>query len=501
LKLLFLIATFLIPIFGPTVEDLVFGQEEDEDAEEEQNIPDVNVDIGDDTVNIRDPSLKVETVGEGLEFPTTMAFLGPDDILVLEKEKGTVQRIINGEMLSEPLLDVNVGVSQERCMCGIAVSTSTPGHTYVFLYFTETESADREDVVEENDPLGNRLYRYELVNDKLVNPKLLLDLPAIPGPRHNGGALVIGPDDNLYFPVGDVDGTYQGEEFETLAQNYPDGADPDGRSGILRITQDGNPVSNGGIIGDETPLNLYYAYGIRNSFGINFDPLTGNLWDTENGPGEGDEINLVEQGFNSGWAAVQGMSSTSSSNNNDQDSTSSDLVDFDGRGIYSEPEFEWQQTLGPTALIFLDSDRLGQQYQNDIFVGSIVTGDIYHFDLNEDRTQLVLIGELEDKIAETRETGTEDIVFGEGFAGVSDLEVGPDGNLYVVSLGQGKIFRIVPTDVDAFSPSQPAEETTSAEENELEAQEQEPVVEEQEEDTNEEQEEGTNEEDADEEGD
>jgi glucose/arabinose dehydrogenase len=492
LKPLFLIATFLIPIFGPTVEYLVFGQEEDEDAGEEQNIPDVNVDIGDDTVNIRDPVLKVETVAEGLEFPTTIAFLGPDDILVLEKEKGTVQRIIDGEMLSEPLLDVNVGVSQERCMCGIAVSTSTPGHTYVFLYFTETESADREDVVEGNDPLGNRLYRYELVNDKLVNPKLLLDLPAIPGPRHNGGALVIGPDDNLYIPVGDVDGTYQGEEFETLAQNYPNGADPDGRSGILRITQDGNPVSNGGIIGDETPLNLYYAYGIRNSFGINFDPLTGNLWDTENGPGEGDEINLVEPGFNSGWAAVQGMSSTSSSNNNDQDSTSSDLVDFDGRGIYSEPEFEWQQTLGPTAIIFLNSDRLGQQYQNDIFVGSIVTGNIYHFDLNKDRTQLVLTGELEDKIAETRETGAEDIVFGEGFAGVSDLEVGPDGNLYVVSLGQGKIFRIVPADGDAFSPSQPAEETTSAEDG-LEAQEQEPVVEEQEEDTNEE--------DADEEGD
>ena len=87
-------------------------------------------------------------------------------------------------------------------------------------------------------------------------------------------------------------------------------------------------------------------------FGINFDPVTGNLWDTENGPGEGDEINLVEPGFNSGWVAVQGMSSTSSSNNNDQDSTSSDLVDFDGRGIYSEPEFEWSK---PSVLLHLYS--------------------------------------------------------------------------------------------------------------------------------------------------
>jgi glucose/arabinose dehydrogenase len=94
----------------------------------------------------------------------------------------------------------------------------------------------------------------------------------------------------------------------------------------------------------------------------------------------------------------------------------------------------------------LHSDKLGQQYQNDIFVGSIVTGNIYHFDLNQDRTQLVLTGDLEDKIAETRETGDQDIIFGEGFAGISDLEVGPDGNLYVVSLGQGKIFRVVYSD-------------------------------------------------------
>ena len=116
---------------------------------------------------------------------------------------------------------------------------------------------------------------------------------------------------------------------------------------------------------------------------------------------------------------------------------------------------------------------------------------------------LVLTGELEDKIAETRETGIEDIVFGEGFAGVSDLEVGPDGNLYVVSLGQGKIFKIVLADGDAFSPSHPAQETTSAEEDEQAAQEQEPIVEEQEEQEEQEQqqEEDTNEEDADEEGD
>src|SRR5215217_4922893 len=398
---------------------------------------------------IGDPALKVEEVVRGLDLPTTMAFLGPNDILVLEKDKGTVQRIVNGKILPEPLLDVNVATSVERCMCGIAVSQSDTGITYVFLYFTEAELADSEDLSEKKDPLGNRLYRYELVNNKLINPVLLLDLPAIPGPRHNGGAIMIGPDNNLYVPIGDVDGTGMGETFETKAQNYVDGVEPDGRSGILRITQDGRPVgggvgssSNSSILGNTHPLNLYYAYGIRNSFGFDFDPMTGSIWDTENGPGNSDEINLVEPGFNSGWQEIQGMASNTDDDDDGFD-LEEDIVDFEGKGKYSDPELVWMDTEGPTAAKFLNSDKLGIQYVNDMFVGDVHNGWIYHFDLNEYRTDLILEGPLADKIANTPEE-MQETIFGEGFGGITDLEVGPDGYLYVVSIGQGAIYRIVP---------------------------------------------------------
>ena len=401
---------------------------------------------GDDLPIINDPNLKVELMVQGLDLPTTMAFLGPNDILVLEKDKGTVQRIVNGKILPEPLLDVNVATSVERCMCGIAVSKSdTTGITYVFLYFTEAELTDSEDIIEAKAPLGNRLYRYELVNNnnKLINPVLLLDLPAIPGPRHNGGAIMIGPDNNLYVPIGDVDGTGMGEAFETKAQNYLDGVEPDGRSGILRITQDGRPVGGvGGILGGDDnsyPLNLYYAYGIRNSFGFDFDPISGNIWDTENGPGNLDEINLVEPGFNSGWQEIQGMAS----NTDDGFNLEEDIVDFEGKGKYSDPELVWMDTEGPTAVKFLNSDKLGIQYVNDMFVGDVHNGLIYHFDLNEYRTDLILEGPLADKIANTPEE-MQETIFGEGFGGITDLEVGPDGYLYVVSIGQGAIYRIVP---------------------------------------------------------
>ena len=385
---------------------------------------------------IFDSKLKVEQVVQGLDTPTTMAFVGPDDFLVLEKDKGTVVRVVNGRILEKPLLDVNVANSVERGLCGIAVS-KTSSKTYVFLYFTEINGKDGDDR-KGKEPEGNRLYRYELVGDKLVNPTLLLDLPAVPGPRHNGGAIEIGPDENIYIPVGDIDGSFNTFYTATQTQNFAHGIAADGRSGILRVTQDGKPVGEG-ILGNSMPLRLYYAYGIRNSFGLDFDPITGSLWDTENGPHEGDEINLVNPGFNSGWQEIVGFSSSQKKFDVPK------LVTFDGKGKYEEPKLVWAHSTGLTSLIFLDSENLGTQYRNDMFVGDVHNGRIYHFKLNDERNDLLLPKALAGKFIENpTNSGAEDILFGAGFGGITDLTVGPDGYLYIVSIGQGKVFRILP---------------------------------------------------------
>jgi glucose/arabinose dehydrogenase len=380
-----------------------------------------------------DSNLKITTIAEGLNTPTTMAFIGPDDILVLEKDTGMVKRIVNGKVLAKPVLDVNVANSIERGMLGIAVSKDA-STTNVFIYYTEIDGKDGEDKAGKQ-PIGNRVYRYELSGDALINPLLLMDLPANPGPRHNGGDIMIGPDNNVYVSIGDVDGSFKGSATETKTQNYKDGVDPDGRGGILRITQEGQPTD--GILGDSIPLRIYYAYGIRNIYGMDFDPISGNLWDTENGPGNGDEINLVLPGFNSGWQQVQGLASA-------EDSFSqSDLQDFDGKGYYSDPELAWVNTAGPTAVKFLDSTNLGTTYENDMFVGDVHNGRIYHFDLTSDRKDLILPQELLSRVIEKPSSpGVSSIVFGEGFGGITDLEVGPDGNLYVVSIGLGSIYQI-----------------------------------------------------------
>jgi glucose/arabinose dehydrogenase len=138
---------------------------------------------------------------------------------------------------------------------------------------------------------------------------------------------------------------------------------------------------------------LYYAYGIRNSFGIDFDPVTGKLWDTENGYSYGDEINLVDPGFNSGWRIVQGKSSLFQSYNNKTFNPDT-LVYFDGNGKYSDPEFSWKARVGVTGIKFQNSSKLGKQYENDMFIGDFHNGYLYHFDLIKKREGLLLKGSL-----------------------------------------------------------------------------------------------------------
>jgi aldose sugar dehydrogenase len=385
-----------------------------------------------------DADLTVEIIYQGIRFPTSMAFLGSDDIVVLEKDNGTVRRIINGTMLEEPLLDAAVSNKGERGMVGIAVHNDN-----IFLYYTES-SVNEDDSYQE--PRGNRLYRYELKDNKLSDPKLLLDVPAYSSSHtgyHVGGRILIGPDGNIYIVVGDMD------KEMTKSQNI-DSDKSSLTSAILRMTQEGD-AAPGNPIGEKDPADKYFAYGIRNSFGIDFDPVTGDLWDTENGPNLNDEINRVEPGFNSGWRSVQGLSDLE--NNFDPDK----LVSYSGRGKYSDPEFVWSQTVAPTALKFLDSDKYGERYKNNLFVGDVNNGNLYRFELNSDRTGLKLTGELGDKIANNLEE-QELPVFGKGFGGIVDIAVGPDGFLYVLSIsgfrglhspldsenGEGTIYRIVP---------------------------------------------------------
>ena len=427
--------------------------------------------------SVHDPNLEEEEIVAGLYHPTAMAFVGnsSDDIIVIEKDNGTVRRVIEGVVQPEPLLDLavaNNNATNERGLLGLGIAQQNETTTYVFLYLTESGGGQDGDDADGIVPAGNRLYRYELVQNvdgssELINPKLLLDLPARPGPRYNGGPLLVTQNQNntvIYLLIGDLD------HHESQTENFEDGPPADGTGGILAIDVEGNPLPNPVLMSqvsgeeengeeengeeengeeengeeDTGMLPYYYAYGIRNGFGMALDPVSGYLWDTENGPSYFDEINLVQPGFNSGWADVQGPASAPE---NEEADIEEDLVDFGGAGTYRDPEFSWQIPVGVTAMNFLNSPALGPQYENDLFVGDINHGRLYHFDLNQDRTGLILEGVLEDKVA-ANVAELSSVIFGTGFRSVTDIEVGPDGYLYILLFGPGKIYRIAPADVE-----------------------------------------------------
>jgi len=393
---------------------------------------------------LNDTNLNVEPVVSGLNEPTTMEFLGPNDFLVLQKS-GTVIRVTDGVISSKPLLNVTVPTGITQGMLGIEmVNGTSPDTRTVFLYYTEgvrNTTGQQNQTGEEIQTVGNKVYRYELINGTLTNPQLLLSLPAKQGYMDNGGYLRIGPDGHLYMTVGAITADSV-SAVQTLTQNFVNGTPVDGRAGILRMTLDGDPVLNGtghGLLGNTFPLNLYYGYGLKDSFGIDFDPITGNLWDAEPGRFISDEINLIRAGFNGGFETIQGQSVY-------VPAAPTGLVNFNGTGKYSDPEFVWTEKIVPVGLKFLNSDKLGVKYQNDLFVGSFLNGNIYHFDLTEDRIQLVVPQSfINNQMATWNSTGSDDITFGSGFGGISSMHVGPDGLLYVISFSNGVIYKISAT--------------------------------------------------------
>ena len=419
-------------------------------------------------------ALKVQEVTGGLASPTSMAFLDGNNLLVLEKN-GQVRLISNGILQKQPILTLSVNTTAERGLLGIATlrrydgssnsnnhhidnpnaiksdintskkivnkkattttttktisaTTSNITHSEVFLYFTESKPGE---------PLRNRVYRYDWNEQKhlLFNPDLLLDLPAAPGPYHNGGKMVIGPDHYLYVVIGNLN------TGDGLLQNNKHGKEPDDTSVILRIKpSDGSAAPKNPFINNtNSAMHKYYAYGIRNSFGMTFDPITGYMWDTENGEATYDEVNLVKPGFNSGWYQVMGPMSRSNV-------TERNLVNFRG-SHYSDPVFSWYNCIGVTGIEFLKSSKLGQKYMNNIFVGDINNGNLYYFELNKTRTGFRFDpntqSALTDHVADNKDEVSE-ITFGTGFGGITDIKTGPDGYLYILSYGNGCLYRIGP---------------------------------------------------------
>ncbi len=341
---------------------------------------------------------------------TTMTFV-EEDILILQKSDGIVRLIRDGILHDKPVLDVNVDPIGEKGMLGITSVGSS-----VYLYFTEAN----EDGVE---AIGNRIYKYDWNGETLVNPVLLKELPS--NVSHNGGAMVADKDGKVFAVIGDT-------LRYGLLQNKP----------AEWLEGEELEIKDNGVIFQLETEKPYFAMGIRNSFGLAIDPVTGYLWDTENGDDEFDEINLVSENFNSGWIVIMGPAKES------------DLSDLPGyqNYVYEDPKFSWEKNVAPTGLDFAKFNEISD-YDNSLFVGDCNNGNIYKFELNDNRDEFEFSSSfLQDNVI-NKDESLDEIIIGTGFGCITDIERGPDGFLYVVSLSEGEIYRILPKVIASTSES------------------------------------------------
>ena len=482
------------------------------------------------------PNLEVRVEASDLVTPTSMAFIGSRSILVLEKNTGKVLHLVNG-VVDSTVLDLAVNFASERGLLGIALHPDFPTNPGVYLFWTcrasvpqdgdpfrpeQRECADVPATGPDSDDvldvplLANRVDRFVWNGATLTFERNLIKLLAFqndgapepagqgdeaqpPRGNHDGGVITFGPDGKLYVLFGDAGRRSQlqnltfGPSQSASGPIVPDdqfgGPEPDAAhfSGvILRLNDDGtipadNPFARPGAPLDERDANIQriFAYGIRNSFGMAFDPLSGALWDQENGEDAFDEINRVEAGMNSGWIQLTGPSNrvaeykqieTTALHHEDfpnlqqfrwppariADTTNEALARlFALPGAhYSEPEFSWTHVLAPAAIGFLNSRALGPQFAGDLFVGFSVPeplgGPLFRFQLTGHRRTIAVDDpRLEDRVADNLDfhdlTESESLVFGRDFGVVTDIETGPNGNLFIVSISSGAIYEIFRT--------------------------------------------------------
>ena len=342
---------------------------------------------------IRDEMFKTDEYVSGLIDPVMIDFIG-DHVLVIEKD-GYVRIIKNGVLVSEPVLQLEVSNTVEEGLIGILVKNND-----VFIHHTTQNLEDGS--------TSNWFTKYQWNGTILRDPIELLSFHNGNG-IHNSGVMIEDEKGIVYGGIGDT-----GNE-DGLFQNVP--------SGPYHHT--------GSIISLEDTMEVY-AIGIRNTYGLDFDPVTGILWDTENGDRSFDEVNLVQEKFNSGWNVIQGPSTNKQ-----------EIPDID-EYEYSDPEFSWERPIGITAIHFIESP-LFPEYHDSVLIGSFHDGILYKFELNERRDGFIFFDERLRDLVLNKDDNPSEIIFGTGFSGITDVKEGPDGLIYIVSIGDGKIYRLSPT--------------------------------------------------------
>ena len=340
---------------------------------------------------------RTETLTAGLDTPWDLAW-GPDDVIWATERGGKIHRVdpVTGDVTQVGKIEVTeVG---ESGLMGMVFHPDFDAQPYVYL--VHSFSVGNE--------IRNRLVRVHFNGISLEATEVLLD--NIPGRGiHNGARLAIGRDRLLYMTTGDANRPHLSQDLDSVAGK------------VLRFTLDGQPAP-GNPFG-----TAIFSFGHRNAQGLVFHPETGDLYLTEHGPADNDEVNRVEIGRNYGWPNVHGFC--------DNDVRLED--DFCKRHRVAEPVATWTPTVAPCGADFYNSNLIPGWKGNLLFTA--LRGEaLIRLVLSPDGSRAV----------------DEEFLFEGEFGRLRDVLVGPHGQVYLATSnrdGRGtpardddRILRVVP---------------------------------------------------------
>ncbi|HEV3474534.1 MAG TPA: PQQ-dependent sugar dehydrogenase [Actinomycetota bacterium] len=275
---------------------------------------------------------------------TAFAFTpGGNEIFYVERFSGEIRRAaVDGAADRRWAKIGGVATQGEQGVLGIALDPqwdSGPDQQWVYVYYTERR------------PLRNRIVRLRKTGKRVVRQRLA-SIPATT--FHDGGVIHFGPDGKLYAVTGDAGQPERAQQPSNLGGK------------VLRLEENGNRPGDNPIAGSKA-----FSIGHRNSFGFAFDPQTGSLWQTENGPDCDDEVNLVLPGHNYGWGPASDCPNISESGSDPQ-----------------QPELTFNPLIAPTGAAFCKGCGLGPGVEGDLVMGSYLPDRIYNLSLNAGRNAI-----------------------------------------------------------------------------------------------------------------
>lgn len=231
-------------------------------------------------------SFKVETVVGNLEVPWSIVW-APDGRMIFTERPGRVRAFQNGKLQSQPLFVVpDVDTGGETGLMSVALHPQFQSNQFIYLSYGYSSNGDFV-----------RVVRYRETPKSFADRKVIIEnLPS--AQFHAGCRLRFGPDGKLYITTGDATDRNLAQQLSSLAGK------------ILRLNDDGTVPSDNPFVGRSDARPEIFAYGSRNAQGIDFQPGTNLLFETEHGPsgfdgpGGGDEVNIIDRGKNYGWPVI-----------------------------------------------------------------------------------------------------------------------------------------------------------------------------------------------------